>query len=220
MKPSRRQFLALASTAGAWVPFSQAASKLEQGSPSTSGQASIARNGGSAPLSLFDGTSLSGWRKQGPAQWSERGELLGSCDAPGGGWLIAERGFEDFVLRFAFRPAGGEAGVLLRNAPLAWSRFSHPAANGGQTMGVYVALTGAHAGEMSLLHTGPARKTERPQAHSCSRTRGTRERRRDLSRNVRPDSLCRDQRCGSYQGRMAIASFDSASLHQPMAGSR
>ena len=150
MKPSRRQFLALASTAGAWVPFSQAGVKLEQGSPFIgAAQANLGRTSGSAPLSLFDGTSLTGWRKQGPAQWRvENGELLGSCDSSGGGWLATERGFEDLVLRFAFRPGGGEAGVLLRNAPLAWSRFSHPASKGGQTMGVYVALTGTHAGEM------------------------------------------------------------------------
>src|ERR1700678_2205630 len=123
MKPNRRQFLALASTAGAWVPLSQAAARLEQGSPSVSAaQGNLGRSSGSAPLSLFDGTSLTGWRRQGPAQWRvENGELLGSCDAPGGGWLATERGFEDFVIRFAFRSAGGEAGVLLRNAPLAWS---------------------------------------------------------------------------------------------------
>ena len=153
MKPNRREFLALASSAGAWVPLAQAAAKLEPSSPSISAaQDNLARSRSSAPLSLFDGSSLTGWRIQGPAQWRvENGELLGSCDAPGGGWLATERGFEDFVLRFTFRSAGGEAGVLLRNAPLAWSRFSHPAPDGGQTMGVYVALSGAHAGEMSLL---------------------------------------------------------------------
>jgi hypothetical protein len=55
------------------------------------------------------------------------------------------------VLRFAFRSTSGEAGVLLRNAPLEWSRFSRPAHAGDRTKGVYVALTGAHAGEMSML---------------------------------------------------------------------
>src|SRR5580698_757298 len=160
MKANRRQFLALASTAGAWVPFSQAAAKLEDGSPSVgAAQANLARTNGSAPQSLFDGSSLTGWRKQGPAQWRvESGELLGSCDALGGGWLETERGFEDFVLRFAFRSTGGEAGVLLRNAPVAWSRSSHPESNGGQTMGVYVALTGAHAGKMSLVTLDPQGK--------------------------------------------------------------
>jgi hypothetical protein len=153
MKPNRRQFLALATTAGAWVPLSQAAAKLEPGSPLISaGQGHMAKTTGSAPVTIFDGTSLSGWRTQGPAQWSvDNGALLGACDAPGGGWLKSERGFEDFVFRFAFRSTSGEAGVLLRNAPLTWSRFFHPADAGGQTMGVYVALSGAHAGDMSLL---------------------------------------------------------------------
>src|SRR5271156_1691991 len=153
MKPNRRQFLALASTAGAWVPLAQAAARLEPGSPPPSaGQRNVGSTSGSAPLSLFDGNSLSGWRKQGPAQWRvENGELLGSCDAPGGGWLATERGFEDFVLRFAFRSTGGEAGVLLRNASLNWSRFSHAQAAAERSMGIYVALSGEHAGEMSLL---------------------------------------------------------------------
>jgi Domain of Unknown Function (DUF1080)/FG-GAP-like repeat len=155
MKPNRRQFLALASTAGAWVPLAQAAAKLEPSSLSPAmgaGQGNITKTSASAPLSLFDGTSLSGWRVQGPAQWRvENGALLGSCDASGGGWLLTERGFQDFVLRFAFRSTSGEAGVLLRNAPLSWSRFSHAKDAGERTMGVYVALSGVHAGEMSLL---------------------------------------------------------------------
>jgi hypothetical protein len=152
MKPSRRQFLALASTAGAWVPLAQAADRVQQASLPARALQAAARSSGSPPLSLFDGTSLTGWRKQGPAQWQvENGELLGSPGASGGGWLATERGFEDFVLRFAVRADGGEAGVLLRNAPLAWSRYAHKAPSGGQTMGLYVALTGTHAGDMFLV---------------------------------------------------------------------
>jgi hypothetical protein len=164
MKPNRRQFLALASTAGAWVPLAQAAARLEPGSlPPSAGPGNLGGTSGSAPVSLFDGNSLSGWRKQGPAQWRvENGELLGSCDAPGGGWLATERGFEDFVLRFAFRSTGGEAGVLLRNASLNWSRFSHAKAAAERSMGIYVALSGEHAGEMSLLTLeGEGKKMDR-----------------------------------------------------------
>lgn len=154
MKPNRRQFLALASTAGAGFPFLQAGAKLQQASsPAISaGQGNIARTTGLSPLSLFDGASLTGWRIQGPAQWRvENGELLGSCETRGGGWLATQRGFEDFVLKFAFRSSGEEMGVLLRNASLDWSRFSHPEHAGGRSMGIYVALTGAHAGGVSLL---------------------------------------------------------------------
>jgi len=42
--------------------------------------------------------------------------------------------------------------VLLRNAPLSWSRFSHPLKNAGEkTAGLYVALSGPQAGEMSWI---------------------------------------------------------------------
>jgi hypothetical protein len=87
MKPKRRQFPALASTAGAWFPFLKAGARLNQ--ESSSPQGNFARATGTAPMQLFDGTSLTGWRMQGPAQWRvDSGELLGSCEASGvGGWL-------------------------------------------------------------------------------------------------------------------------------------
>ena len=155
MKTNRRQFLELASTAGAWFPFWKSAAKVQEGSSSSDGSVGPANRGRTASathLPLFDGTSLKGWHVLGPARWQvENGELLGSCDAAEGGWLELDRGFEDFVLRFAFRSSSGEAGVLLRNAPLTWSRYAHPADRGDQTMGIYVPLIGAHAGEMFVL---------------------------------------------------------------------
>lgn len=150
MKTNRRQFLELASTAGAWFPFWKSGAELQEGSPPRT--TSRGRATASSFLPLLDGTGLDGWRVQGPARWRvENGELLGSCDAAGGGWLEMHRGFEDFVLRFAFRPTSGEAGVLLRNAPLNWSRYSHPADRSDRTRGVYVPLVGGRAGEMSVL---------------------------------------------------------------------
>ena len=155
MKTNRRQFLELASTAGAWFPFWKSAAKVQEGSSSSDGSVGPANRGRTASAThvpLFDGTSLKGWRVLGPARWQvENGELLGSCDVAEGGWLELDRGFEDFVLRFAFRSSSGEAGVLLRNAPLTWSRYAHPADRGDQTMGIYVPLIGAHAGEMFVL---------------------------------------------------------------------
>lgn len=133
MKTNRRQFLELASTAGAWFPFWKSAAKVQEGSSSDGsvGPANRGRTASATHVPLFDGTSLKGWHVLGPSRWQvENGELLGSCDAAEGGWLELDRGFEDFVLRFAFRSSSGEAGVLLRNAPLTWSRYAHPADRG------------------------------------------------------------------------------------------
>ncbi len=55
------------------------------------------------------------------------------------------------MLRFAFRSTSGEVGVLLRNAPLNWSRYAHPADRGDRTMGIYIPLIGGDAGEMFVL---------------------------------------------------------------------
>ena len=65
---------------------------------------------------------------------------------------MLDRGLEDFELKFSFRAGGGEAGILLRNAPVSWSRFSHPPKNAeDKTAGIYVVLSGPHAGEMSMV---------------------------------------------------------------------
>jgi Domain of Unknown Function (DUF1080)/FG-GAP-like repeat len=152
MKPNRRQFLAFASTVGAWLSIFKAGARLKAPALPAAAVSTGNVTPATAPVQLFDGNSLAGWRMHGPAKWSvENGELMGSCEAAAGGWLATERGFEDFVLKFAFRATSADTGVLLRNAPLAWSRYSHTADAGGRTMGVYVALTGARPGEMSML---------------------------------------------------------------------
>ncbi len=42
-------------------------------------------------------------------------------------------------------------GVLLRDTPLNWSRFSHPAKIGDRTGGLYISLSGSDAGALSLV---------------------------------------------------------------------
>ncbi len=102
---------------------------------------------------IFNGSTLAGWHVQGTAAWRVKdGEIVGSVAKAGtGGWLVLNHAYEDFVLEFLFRCTGCDTGVLLRNAPSNWSRFSHPAKASDRTTGVYVSLSGPHAGEMSLL---------------------------------------------------------------------
>lgn len=73
-------------------------------------------------ISLFDGKSLEGWSlvqkaKSGRGYIVENGMLV--CPKDGGGNLLTEREFSDFIFRFDFRmEAGGNNGVGIR-APLA-----------------------------------------------------------------------------------------------------
>src|SRR3954447_13971547 len=85
---------------------------------------------------LFDGTSLAGWHTTGNAAWRvEGGTLAASAKRDSGGWLVLDKGYEDFILKFAFRCTSCEGGVLLRNSPV----------DGGNTSGLYVPLSGPDA---------------------------------------------------------------------------
>ena len=68
---------------------------------------------------LFDGRTLNGWTvvgKKGPGYVVENGVLV--CPAEGGGNLLTEKEYSNFVLRFKFRTEpGGNNGVGIR-APL------------------------------------------------------------------------------------------------------
>jgi hypothetical protein len=102
---------------------------------------------------LFNGT-LAGWHVQGAASWRvQDGEIVAKTGnvAGEGGWLVLDHPHEDFILNFSFRCSQCEAGVLLRAAPLNWSLFSHPPKTGDRTSGIYVSLSGANAGAMSLV---------------------------------------------------------------------
>lgn len=87
---------------------------------------------------VFNGTSLTGWRPQGGAQWRvASGEIVGSATATPG-TLVLDKSYQDAILRFAFQCAGCDAGVLLRNAPA-------PGGAPGTTSAIYVALSGPDA---------------------------------------------------------------------------
>ncbi len=69
---------------------------------------------------LFNGKDLSGWKPTHNAVWkAENGILTGHWGARehGGGWLLTERDFSDFILRVEFRgdPKQTNSGVAIRD---------------------------------------------------------------------------------------------------------
>ncbi len=68
-----------------------------------------------APDVVFTGSTLTGWRTLGQAEWrAQNGEIVG-VPKSSGGWLIADRAYEDVAVSAEFRCAAGcRTGVLLR----------------------------------------------------------------------------------------------------------
>ncbi|MCF3651335.1 FG-GAP-like repeat-containing protein [Synoicihabitans lomoniglobus] len=71
------------------------------------------------PDYTFEGSSLSGWRAWGDADWqASDGEVLGQ-GGPKGGWLVFERGLQDVGIHAKFKATvGTQVGVLLRIEPV------------------------------------------------------------------------------------------------------
>jgi hypothetical protein len=69
-----------------------------------------------APDVVFTGSSLAGWQPVGQVSWrAENGEIVGTPSAPSGGWLLADRSYQDVAVFASFRCAAGcQTGVLLR----------------------------------------------------------------------------------------------------------
>jgi 3-keto-disaccharide hydrolase/FG-GAP-like repeat len=85
------------------------------------------------PDAAFTGSSLTGWRVVGQADWqAQNGELVGRPKAETGGWLIGDKALQDLLLYANVRCDGGcRTGVLLR---------AEKTADGGMK-GVYVSLS-------------------------------------------------------------------------------
>src|SRR5688500_15015940 len=68
------------------------------------------------PDAVFTGSSLTSWRTVGQSTWrAENGEIIGTPSAAGGGWLIADRSYQDVAVFAEFRCAAGcQTGVMLR----------------------------------------------------------------------------------------------------------
>ena len=86
------------------------------------------------PDARFTGSSLSGWRPLGAAEWRARdGEIIGTPREPSGGFLLLDRQYQDVGLHASFRcSAACDAGVLLRAER-----------TGDGVKGVYVSVAGS-----------------------------------------------------------------------------
>ena len=69
-----------------------------------------------SPDATFHGSSLSDFHALGQANWrAENGELIGTPQNSGGGWLMSDRSYQDVALFTNFRCTGGcETGALFR----------------------------------------------------------------------------------------------------------
>ena len=69
-----------------------------------------------APDAVFTGSSLTGWQTVGQSTWrAENGEIIGTPTSPAGGWLVADKSFQDVAVFASFRCAAGcQTGVMLR----------------------------------------------------------------------------------------------------------
>ncbi len=85
-----------------------------------------------APDVVFTGSSLASWRPIGQSTWrAENGEIVGTPSAAAGGWLVADRSYQDVAVFAEFRCAAGcQTGVLLR---------AEPTQDGGM-QGIFVSL--------------------------------------------------------------------------------
>jgi hypothetical protein len=149
MSTNRRQFLQMSTALGALLPAGAIPRKLRLDVSSESLRDLAQDSGKSSSAPLFQsGKDLTGWTTRGSGKWAVKDtEIV----ANGEGWLIFNQGLQDFVLSFLFRSGGADVGIILRNAPASWSRFSHPAGAKGETAGIYVELTGKDAGTMYLV---------------------------------------------------------------------
>ncbi len=87
------------------------------------------------PDVVFAGSSLTGWQPVGQASWrAENGEIIGTPTNVAGGWLLADRAYQDAAVFASFRCAAGcQTGILLR---------AERTADGG-LKGVFVSLNQA-----------------------------------------------------------------------------
>ena len=93
---------------------------------------------GSEPISLIKGNGLDGWHVLGAADWqSQNGHLVGRAKSTAGGWLIADTGYQDFVLHVSFECSTCDAGVLVRGAKSV-----------ANLTGIYVPLGGPQMGKL------------------------------------------------------------------------
>ena len=69
-----------------------------------------------SPDVVFTGSNITAWRSVGQAAWrAQNGEIVGTPSAASGGWLLADRSYQDVAVFASFRCAAGcQTGMLLR----------------------------------------------------------------------------------------------------------
>ena len=107
----------------------------------------------------FTGSSLAGWRPVGDASWrAENGEIVATTKA--GGWLLADKSYEDVDVVAASAAQAPAAGVLVR---------AEPTPDGG-TKGIFVSVTGEERSRVtSTPRAGDLRERLRPPAWAATR---------------------------------------------------
>jgi hypothetical protein len=110
-----------------------------------------------APDVVFSGSSLSGWRTLGNAEWrADRGEITATPNA--GGWLMLERPYQDVAFFASFKCAAGcRTGVLLR---------AEKTADGG-LKGVFVSLSDGDLASYRVTLDAQGKETSREALRSA-----------------------------------------------------
>ena len=100
----------------------------------------------------FKGSTLSGWKTLGQAEWrAVDGELIGTPKTPEGGWLVLDNAFQDLQFGADFRCSGGcKTGVLLR---------AEKTADGMK--GIFVSVTEAETASYAVTLDGSGRELAR-----------------------------------------------------------
>jgi hypothetical protein len=105
------------------------------------------------PDVVFKGNALTGWTPLGAATWrAQNGEITGTPTAPGGGWLVLNKSYQDVaVYTNVTCGAGCKAGVLMR---------AEKTADGGMK-GIYVSLSEAEPGSFAVTLNAQGQETGR-----------------------------------------------------------
>jgi hypothetical protein len=106
------------------------------------GPAIFAASQNFVPDVTFQGSTLTGWRALGQADWrAENGEIIATPKQEGGGWLVLDKGYQDVAFYSQVRCSGPcKAGVLLRAGKTAEGM-----------KGVYVSLTEGEVGSYEVV---------------------------------------------------------------------
>src|SRR5262245_13169718 len=119
-----------------------------------------------APDGAVKGSTLSGWKAVGDADWrAQNGELVGTAKAGGaGGWLVMEKGFEDVQLFTNYRCTGAcKSGILVR---------ARKTPDGGMK-GLFVSLADGEFGSYYLTLDAAGKETARDRIVAPARGGGS-----------------------------------------------